>query len=507
MNPETATPVELPALNAELWDHQKAAFKRAVYRRGFLLAHDMGTGKTATAVALLEDDQAKRVLILCPKNVVGVWPAQLNGPLDPPGPQDGFSPRSWEVWSGRVMGARGPKKNPSVDERAAALIRANTDAIKLGRPFAAVVNYEASWQGEMKALLLGTEWDAIICDESHRLKKPSGKASKHAAAIAERVRNRGGRALCLTGTPMPHTPLDIWAQMRVVDGGKRLFTSFRQFCTHYGEAETIYIPGGKQRSVYKDVRPDRKAGFARLVAEVTDTVKASDVLDLPDSTDRHVSIELAPPVRQAYDELEKHGIAQVEEGTLTAANAMVELLRLAQASSGFGRDVDTDREIPLNPGQRPDKAAALADLLEDLPAREPVVVFARFRSNLDAIEEVATSLGRRYGELSGRRRDGLTAESRMAPDVDVIGVQLQSGGVGIDLTRARVAVYYTLDFALADYKQSRARLVRPGQTRPVLFLHLVARNTVDHAVYGALRKREEVIDAVIASLQNGGSRG
>jgi hypothetical protein len=51
----------------------------------------------------------------------------------------------------------------------------------------------------------------------------------------------------------------------------------------------------------------------------------------------------------------------------------------------------------------------------------------------------------------------------MAPNIDVLGAQLKSGGVGIDLTRARYGIYYSLDFALADYLQSRKRLHRPGQ--------------------------------------------
>lgn len=502
MNPATNV---LPTLNAELWAHQRDAFRLAASRQGYLLAHDMGTGKSATAIALLEHDQAKRVLVLCPKNVVGVWPAQLNGPLPPPGPPNGFSPRQWDTWSGRVMGARGPKKNPSVSERAVALMRANVDAIKFGRPFAAIVNYEAAHQGDMAKLLLGTDWDVLICDESHRLKLPSGKASRLADKIGHRVRTRGGRVLCLTGTPMPHSPLDVWAQLRVLDGGERLYPSYRSFVQRYGEGESIFVAGGKQRTVYKDLRPDRVTEFTGLVGEVMHTVSADDVLDLPGETDRYLSADLSPGARRAYDELERHGIAEARDGTLTAANAMVLVLRLAQATSGFGKDVDTDRIIPLDHDQLPDKASALIEILDDLPQREPVVVFARFHADLDNVREVVESTGRRYGELSGRCRDGLTEQSRMAGDIDVLGAQLQSGGVGIDLTRARVGIYYSLDFALGNHLQSRARLARPGQTRPVTFIHLLARDTIDYAIHGALKNREEAIDAVIAVLKAGGA--
>jgi SNF2 family DNA or RNA helicase len=519
-----------PAINGELWDHQLAAFRRYAGGQETFLGHDMGTGKGATTIALLEHAQASRVLVVCPKNVMGknggagVWGAQLNGPLaDPEDPSKvllphGFSPRHWEIWSGRVMGARGPKKNPSVDERAAALIRANTDALKLRAPFCAVVNQEACWQGEMAALTLGTEWDAVIYDESHRLKAPNGKASRHAARIADRVRARGGRVFDLTGTPMPHSPFDIWAQMRIVDGGRRLGTSYTACVKRYGVPEEIRVQGGKQRTVYKRLRGqetgdpeldrnispidrERYAEFNRLVGEVLDVVSADDVLDLPKDTDKYLSCKLDPSAAVAYRDLERYGIHEAETGVLTAANAMVELLRLAQVTSGYGKDADTGAIINLTPGKLPNKARELAEFLQDVPIAEPVVVFCRFHQDLDAVRAVAEQQGRTYGELSGRRRDALTDESRLAEGVGLAGVQLKSGGVGIDLTRARLAVYYSQDFTLSDYRQSRRRLVRPGQTRPVLFTHILARGTVDHTIYEALSRREEVIDAVLAYLE------
>ena len=66
----------------------------------------------------------------------------------------------------------------------------------------------------------------------------------------------------------------------------------------------------------------------------------------------------------------------------------------------------------------------------------------------------------------------------MAEDIDICGVQLKAGGVGIDLTRARYAIYYSLDFALGDYDQSRKRVHRPGQTRPTIYVPLIAEDTI-----------------------------
>jgi SNF2 family DNA or RNA helicase len=195
-----------------------------------------------------------------------------------------------------------------------------------------------------------------------------------------------------------------------------------------------------------------------------------------------------------YRQLEKEMTAEISAGTVTAANALTKLLRLQQATSGYAR---TDEAGTVLIDGMPTKRAVLEDRLSDLPVTEPVVVFCRFRSDLDDVQAAARELGREYAEVSGERKD---LERWQAGDAVILGVQIQSGGVGIDLTRAAYAVYYSLGYSLGDYEQSLARLRRPGQTRCVRYYHLVAPGTVDQQVYAALRERRSVVEAVLQNL-------
>lgn len=511
-------PIDFTALDAEpraicpecnepvgAMDHQRHAAALAADTNALLLGHEMGTGKTLTTIGILEQRQAMRVLVICPKSVVAVWPDQLAQ----------HATRTWHTWAGEVRGARGPLANPSVARRCEALIQANTAALRIDRPFMAVVNYEASHLGQMAQLLVGTDWDAVILDESHRIKSPSGKASKLAARVTARCRDRGGQVLGLTGTPFPHSPLDIFGQMRALDGGKRFGTNYHHFQKYYGAAEHVHVArntplgpyvhldektGAKMRTVYVGIRPDRDHEFARRLSSILDRVAADDVLDLPEvMPDVYRTFQLTGPARKAYDELESDLITKVDQGVITAANAMVLVMRLAQTTSGFGVDAITGEPIQLS-DERPDKAKALKDVLTDIPQGEPVVVFARFHMDLDNIAQVAQECGRTYGELSGRRRDGLDGP-RLAPGITLLGTQLKSGGTGIDLTASRHAIYYSQDFALADDEQSRKRVHRPGQNRRVTYTHLLAENTVDRAIFGALNKRRDVVASVLASIK------
>lgn len=117
-------------------------------------------------------------------------------------------------------------------------------------------------------------------------------------------------------------------------------------------------------------------------------------------------------------------------------------------------------------------------------------------TDLDVVHAVCQRLGRTSGELSGERDQWEAFQFGEA--FDVLAVQIQAGGVGVNLTRAAYAIYYSVGFSLGDYLQSLARIHRPGQTRPVTYYHLVASGTIDERVYAALQARQDLVEAVLA---------
>ena len=75
----------------------------------------------------------------------------------------------------------------------------------------------------------------------------------------------------------------------------------------------------------------------------------------------------------------------------------------------------------------------------------------------------------------------------------VLAVQIQAGAEGIDMTCARVCVYYSLPHSLALYEQSKARLRRPGQNHKVLFNYLLCESTIDELIYNTLASKRDLI--------------
>jgi SNF2 family DNA or RNA helicase len=428
-----------------------------------MLAMDMGTGKSKVAVDIACSRGYQRILIVCPRSVLGVWP------------------REFERHAECSMNVVAPRKG-TIPKRSAAVTDALAQQQRSRTPEAvvAVVNYEAAWRSPMAELLLETKWDLVILDESHRIKAPGGKASMFCA----RLRRSAAQRLCLTGTPMPHSPLDVYAQYRFLDPG--IFgTSFAAFRARYAVMGGY---GGHEVLGYQ-----RQDELAERMYRIGYRVMADDVLDLPPAVHERRTTELSPKGRKVYDSLAKSLYADIEAGQVTASNALVRLLRLQQVTSGQLPVDDSDVIEIVDESKR----ALLSDVLEDLPTEEPVVVFCRFTHDLDSVREVCEKQDRRYGELSGRRKDGLTDHAEMNPDIDVIGVQIQAGGVGIDLTRARYCIFHSVGYSLGDYEQALKRTHRPGQQRSVIYVHLIVDDTVDVKVHEALQDRRDLVEHVL----------
>lgn len=448
-----------------LWPHQQDALDFISTKPAALLNMDMGTGKSAVAIRYLEARSARRALILCPKSVARVWPNQ-------------FAIHGTQPWTVEVLDRGSLKKREEQLKRR--LLHQNGEAI------AVVLNYDVlphSIRNTLKQL----QWDALVLDECHKLKSPSGVISRACSQLADRIPCRLG----LTGTVMPHSPLDVYAQFRALR--KDIYgTSFVTFKARYSVMDGFQK---KQVVAYQNMDD-----LYRRMMLITYRCKASDVLSLPPYTDVDRYCEMPNEAAGVYADMEALMIAQIEAGEITASNALVKLLRLAQIANGF---VTTDDEVtrPVHTA----KQELLADVLDDITPdydseREPVVVFGRFRKDIDAIFEAGANAGYTVGELSGRCND---LERWHAEDCNLLAVQLQSGGVGIDLTRARYCIYYSHDWSLGNYDQSRARVHRPGQTRPVTYIHLLTRGTVDERVCAALQNKRDVVDAVLEGLRHG----
>lgn len=480
----------IPLTKTPPWPHQVAAFWFAHPLTATMLAMDMRTGKSAVAILLIANRGHRRTLILCPRSVVDVWPGEFAEHCPVP------------VHVAALV-------DGSVRARTDAAERAMKAAHAMGIPGVVIMNYEAARCELFASWALGRDWDLVVGDELHRCKAPPGPkgiTSKFMRALGRTAAHRLG----LTGTPMPHSPLDLFGQYTFLDptifGPSWVAVRSRYAVMGgYGNHQVVTLRIQERLddghpNPYFD--PALTVEFHRRFTSIAYQVKLRDVFPhIPADISLERRGSLGREGRRVYDDLERQFKADVRGGIVTAVNAMTRLIRLQQCTSGYVRlDPDTPGgdacDVPVDDG----KTQLLTDVFEDFAPHEPLVVFSRFHHDLDAIHAVAKKTGRTSLELSGRRKE---LAAWQAGEADVLAVQEQAGGVGIDLSRSKYGIFYSLTWSLGDFEQAMSRLNSHRQTQPATHIHLVMRGTVDEHMYSARRARRDVVASVLEGYRTG----
>lgn len=448
------------------WRNQEEAYQFAMSHDSCMLDMDMGTGKTRVAIDLILDrPKVNTVLVVCPKAVIPVWRTNF----------EKFYPVNnlWDVWDE----TKGTIKSKM--ESISNFMTENSVPKKI-----VVVNYDIVWRAPLGEYIHKFGFDMIILDESHRAKSAGSKVSKFLGMVGKKVPYK----LCLSGTPMANSPLDIYGQYRFLDN--TIFgTNYNRFCNQYaimGGPDGNWVVGYKNGNELN--RKFNSIAYHCSMLDVADRLKLPEALP---PIVRHVT--LPPESLRISKQLSKEFIAEYDGKFTTAKNALVKLLRLQQIASGFCMTQENPLDTPILTELNASKCYQLLDDLGDISPVASVVVFCVFTHDLDAVAGVCDEAKRKHFELSGRCNQ--LEEWKKHPGAVMI-VQIQSGAEGIDMTMANYGYYFSLPHSLAVYEQSKARLYRPGQTKPVSFVHLIADGTVDVGMYKSLAAKKDVIQSI-----------
>lgn len=449
-----------------LYDYQKIAVAKIIELGGVaLLAMEMGTGKTRVALEFARRAKLQRILIVVPLSAVGVWRREIANVLH----SDLF-----------VDCTRGSVKNRAQTLRSAAERDETTFA---------VVGYESYWRDTLRSAILDYRPELLILDEVHRVKGRKTKMAKFAHTLAAHVKYRLG----LSGTPAPNGLEDLFSVFKAINPSV--------FGSRYFDFESMYVIRGGYGN-YQIIGYKNEENAQRLVDKHSYRITKDEALILPEQIDVEIPVRLSVKEHKAYENLRKKAYTEVfgqdntgnpSEGIAVSRVVITNILRLQQVTSGFVKVTD-GREIELGTS----KIDALTDLLEDaVPQAGRVVVFARFRHDIDAIRAACERTLKDVpcyvldGRVKGEARDELLSKFWRTKKCVLVG-QIQVSSLGIDLSSAHVAVFYSPDYSYTNYAQSRDRLHRIGQHHPVTYYHLVAEKSVDEKIYRALQKKQDL---------------
>lgn len=462
--------ISLP-IRAAPYEHQRRAAAFALDRLsrggGAALLMEMGTGKTLTSIGIVgqlwKERRIARLLIVAPLSILGVW-------------RDEFDKFAGYDYCLSVLEGTAARKADTIRHMAGKSLQV------------LVINYESAWRMEKEL----AEWqpDMIVCDEGHKIKTHNIAASKAMHRLAGKAKYR----LLLTGTVITNKPIDVFSQYKFCDPAI-YGNSFYQFRNRYFDM----VGFGGYTPVMK--RP-MEGEFTERLHSIAFRATKAECLDLPEFTDIVQRIDLEPQAMRIYRQLVRDSYAELAEGSVTVTNVLSQLLRLSQLTGGYVGNDDAGGVTQVSTA----KLDALADLVDGAVAdARKIVVIARFVPEIHAIGKMLEKKKIRYAQISGeiRDRDEQIAAFQNDPDLPVFIGQIATAGLGITLTAASLMVFYSLDYSMSNYEQTRARIHRVGQKNECTYIHLVARGTVDEKVLKALHDKANLAKSLVDDYRAG----
>ena len=439
------------------------------FAEGHILSHetaalflDMGLGKTVITLSAIEklmyrDFEIRKVLVVAPLRVArNTWPAELKK-------WDHLEGMTWSVVTG------------TADERFAAL-RRKADIYLVNRE-------NVSWLIEKSGVVF--DFDMIVIDELSSFKSWEAKRFRSLMKARPLVK----RIVGLTGTPASNSLMDLFAEFRLLDMGKRLGRFISQYRTAFFRPDKT---NGYVVYSYKPL-PGAEEEIYRRIGDITISMKACGRLKMPELISTCFDVEMDPAERAVYEEMKKDLVLSLPDGEVTAANAAVLTGKLLQLSGGAIYD-DDGRVNRIHDR----KLDALEDIVESMNGR-PLLVGYWFRHDYDRIVRRLQQMGIAFEKLdseeSMRRWNAGEIQVGLAhPASTGHGLNLQEGGNTI--------CWFSPIWSLELYQQMNARLFRQGQKADtVVILHIVCKDTVDERVMKVLTEKERVQDALINAVR------
>lgn len=439
----------------QLHDYQNYAVDFIEKNEIACLLLDMGLGKTVITLTalkhLLDNGVVRRILIIGPLRVArDTWPAEI---------------KKWDHLKNlryRVAIGSTAKRIEAINDKTAQMVIINRENV--------------DWLIKHNSF----DYDMVVIDELSSFK--SHKSKRFKALMSKRPFVK--RIVGLTGTPSSNGLMDLWAEFKLLDMGKRLGRFIGNYREWYFRPDKM---NGPIVYSYKPL-PLAEDEIYKKISDITISMSALDHLKMPELIVNEVKVEMNPQERRKYDSLKQEMVMEIPDGVITAANAASLTNKLCQMSNG--RIYDEDKNI-IHIHDR--KLDALEDIIESANG-QPVLIAYWFKHDLDAIKE---RFKVREIKTSADIADWNDKKIPMAvihPASAGHGLNLQSGG--------NILVWYGLTWSLELYQQTNARLWRQGQaSSTVVIQHIVCKDTVDGNILKALKAKDTTQSALSEAVK------
>lgn len=458
----------------------------------------MRTGKTKVAIDWAGISYwnfgVRRVLVVCPKTVMDEWRKQIERHVAAP-------------W--RIVLLDG-NTNQNVQEV--------VDLINEESPPDAltwvIVNYEMVWRmlipikkddsnaererkrkRTLDRLIAAWKPDFAVADECHRLKWPNTEQSLALSRLGQVARMRMG----LSGTPITKWVMDAFGQFRFINSnvfgiGRSAWKDFR---SRYG------VWGNAAYAAHAEVLI-RLQNQEELISKIHGNsfrIRLKDAIsELPERITQNVKVEMSPTAQRMYREMARDMITEIDGKAVTAKIVLEKSLRLSTLTSGWVKDIDgVIHDID---------DAKLRVCIERVQAMidqdEKVIVLCHYVHDYERVFE-ALQKDKIKAVLhagTGKQKIAAREQFQQDPDTKVFVSQTATASLGLDLSVARMMIFYSWDHRWDTYTQAFERTFMPGNLHALGVYHLTVPNSIDMLKLRVIKGKGDLAEAVLFNPQS-----
>lgn len=442
--------------------------------RGVLLADDMGLGKTIQALAFIcsykmsAGNDCDSILIVAPVALLDNWKEEYNNFIKP-----GIFDNVIELYANNISKYKVQEK----------LI----DFSSIAKNNIILTTYETLRSFQVSFGLI--HWSVMVLDEAQKIKTPNVMVTKAAKAMNSDFN------ICLTGTPVENSWVDLWSIMDFVQPGK--LKSLKEFSNEY-------------QKQLEDLKDDVK-GLEFLGEQLKHAIdplfyrrlKKDCIADLPKKNIFKCFETMPVEQKKAYQsiicEAKKIKSADVKKKNILEIIAMLRNISLFPDLNGMNLSayLHSDTESIINKSARLKKTF---EILHDIKTKnEKVLIFIISRKMQQLLRylierEFSIKVGPPInGEMNGSRRQEIINKFNTLQGFSVLILSPEAGGVGFNITSANNVIHLSRCWNPAKEDQATDRVYRIGQKQEVnVYLPMAV-----HPDFGANGSFDEKLDGLL----------
>ena len=455
--------------------HQIEGIEYGLTHDKWLLADQMGMGKSMQTINIADRRNVNHCLIICCENgLKWNWLNEVH--------KHSYKKGYILGQRGKVIGSNKQRLDDlnHIDELPRFIIT-NIETLKYRLPtgekiekkvkgkLQLVDRYYYPIAEKLQQLCESGQIDMIAVDEFHVVRNDDTEQSKQLLKIHSPIQ------IAITGTPVLKAPLDVFMALKWLGYEDR---TYWQFKSHYCRLGGLY---GTDVIGYRNLDELTSLLDTMMLRRLKE-----DILDLPDKTFIDEYVEMGSKQAAIYKGEKKELLKNIDE-IKKSNNPLSKFVRARQATGYTG--IISDIKVSV-------KFDRMEELVEDAVNNgEKVVIFSNWTQIVNPAYE---RLSKRYkgvkitGEIKANDRIENKNKFQNDPDIDFIIGTIGAMGKGYDLYSGSIVIFLDEPSDMETKNQATDRCHRIGQTKNITIYTLICKNTVDERVHTLVENRGEI---------------